>query len=179
MPPHCDTKDGPVVIAAKESLEQNNVNLILPWAFEGAEAEIKEAFEKTIAARKYGNEAKEVADTWFFETVVRLHREGEGAPYTGLKPAGLDEGPVVPLVNKAVETENISELTDFIKKAVDDAITEKFTHVMHTKKFDVNDTKAARLYVEKYLGLTLYSHTLYQNIKSGEFGGENHEHKHE
>ena len=73
----------------------------MPWAPEEAEVEIKEAFRKTIAARKLGNEAKNVADMWFFGTVVRLHRAGEGAPYTGLKPAGLDEGPIVPRVGKS------------------------------------------------------------------------------
>ena len=78
--------------------------MILLWVSEEAESEIKEAYKKTIAARKYGNEAKDVADIWFFETVVRLHRAGEGASYTGLKPAGLDEGPIVPRVEKAVET---------------------------------------------------------------------------
>ena len=117
MPPHCDTMDGPVVKAAKQALEKNNVNLILPQAPEEAESEIKEAYKKTITARKSGNEAKDVADTWFFETVVRLHRAGEGAPYTGLKPAGLDEGPIVPRVEKAVETGDPSEVINFIKKS--------------------------------------------------------------
>jgi len=84
--------DGPVVTTAKEALEKENVNIILPWAPKEAENEIKKAFEKTVAARKLGKQAREIADLWFFETIVRLHREGEGAPYTGVKPAGLDEG---------------------------------------------------------------------------------------
>lgn len=180
MPPHCDTMDGPVVTAAREALEKNNVNLILPWAPEVAESEIKDAFKKTIAARRLGNEAKAVADTWFFETVVRLHRAGEGASYTGLKPAGLDEGPIVPRVEKAIEKENPSEIIGFLKDAVGQEINERFKHVMHTKKYDVNDVKAARSYVQKFLGLTLFSHHLYEFIKSGgEHGGGGHEHKHE
>jgi len=87
MPPHCDTMDGPVVKAAKIALDKGNVNLILPWVPKRAEAELKKAFEKTLRARKLGKEAAELADYWFLETAVRLHREGEGAPYTGLKPA--------------------------------------------------------------------------------------------
>jgi tetratricopeptide (TPR) repeat protein len=35
--------------------------------------------------------------------VVRIHRAGEGAPYTGLKPAGLSEGPIIPIAEKAIE----------------------------------------------------------------------------
>jgi hypothetical protein len=96
MPPHCDTLDGPVVRCCKSALEKGNVNLILPWVPEKAEEELEKAFKKTLLVRKQGKEAAELADYWFFETTVRLHREGEGAPYTGLKPAGLDWGPVVP-----------------------------------------------------------------------------------
>lgn len=106
MPPHCDTMDGPVVKAAQRALETGSVNLILPWVPKKAEVELKKAFEKTLRTRKLGKEAKELADYWLFETAVRLHREGEGAAYTGLKPAGLDWGPVVPRAEKAIEKEN-------------------------------------------------------------------------
>ncbi|MCP8317539.1 MAG: hypothetical protein H3Z51_11890, partial [archaeon] len=80
MPPHCDTMDGPVVKAAKRALDIGNVNLILPWVPKKAESELKKAFEKTLRVRKQGKETMELADYWFFETAVRLHREGEGAP---------------------------------------------------------------------------------------------------
>ncbi len=89
MPPHCDTMDGPVVKAAKKALETGNVNLILPWVPKKAEGALKKAFGKALRTRKMGKGAAELADYWFFETAVRLHRVGEGAPYTGLKPAGL------------------------------------------------------------------------------------------
>lgn len=92
LPPHCDTLDGPVVKAARMALEKGNVNLILPWVPKRAEAELKDAFEKSLRVRKLGKEAADFADYWFFETAVRLHREGEGASYTGLKPAGLGPG---------------------------------------------------------------------------------------
>ena len=90
MPPHCDTMDGPVVAAARRALEKEDVNLILPYVKENASADVKLAFEKALRARKVDPTAREVADFYFFETAVRLHRAGEGAPYTGLKPAGFD-----------------------------------------------------------------------------------------
>ena len=89
MPPHRDTRDGPVVQAARKALETGNVNLILIWVPETAERELRDAFERTLKARKAGKDARDVADDWFFETAVRLHRAREGAPYTGLKPAVL------------------------------------------------------------------------------------------
>lgn len=180
MPPHCDTMDGPVVTAAREALETGNVNLILPWVPKRAEDELKKAFEKTLRARKLGREAAEVADYWFFETAVRLHREGEGAPYTGLKPAGLDWGPVVPQAEKAIERGDPKEVIDFMVHAVEEELQRRFKHAMEKKEFDVNDVDAARQYVQAMLGFVLYAHHLYMNIKGGEVHGEKGmgEHKH-
>jgi hypothetical protein len=164
--------DGPVVKAAKTALETGNVNLILPWVPEKAEGELKKAFEKTLRARKLGKEAAEVADYWFFETAVRLHREGEGAPYTGLKPAGLDWGPVVPRAEKAIENGNPKEVIDFIAHTVEEELQRRFKHAMEKKKYDVNNVDAAREYVQAMLGFILYAHHLYTNIKGGEVHGE-------
>jgi len=180
MPPHCDTMDGPVVKAAKMALEKGNVNLILPWVPKKTEAELKGAFEKTLRARKLGKDVAELADYWFFETAVRLHREGEGAPYTGLKPAGLDWGPVVPRAEKAIEKGDPKEVIDFILHNVEEELQKRFKHAMAKKKYDVNDVDAAREYVHAMLGFVLYSHHLYTNIKGakehGEEGMGGHEH---
>ena len=78
MPPHCDTRDGPVVSAARVALDTGNVNFVLIWVPESTENELKEVFEKTLEVRKKGAEAQALADEWFFENVVRLHRAGEG-----------------------------------------------------------------------------------------------------
>ena len=85
MPPHCDTLDGPVIAAARRALDSWNVNFILPWVPRSGEGEVKRAFGKTLRVRRPGGQTGEMADRWFFETVVRIHRAGEGAPYTGLK----------------------------------------------------------------------------------------------
>ena len=77
---------------------------MLIWIPEESGKELKGIFEKTLRARKAGKDAQEVADDWFFENAIRLHRAGEGAAYTGMKPAGLSEGPVVPKAEKAIET---------------------------------------------------------------------------
>jgi len=180
MPPHCDTMDGPVVKAAKMALETGNVNLILPWVHKKAEDELKKAFDRTLRARRQGKEAKELADYWFFETAVRLHREGEGAPYTGLKPAGLDWGPVVPRADKAIEQGNPKEVIQLLTHAVEEELQKRFKHAMAKKKYDENDVDAAREYVQANLGFVLYSHHLYTNVKGGEEHGEEtmggHEH---
>jgi len=172
MPPHCDTWDGPVVAAAKKALETRNVNLILIWVPEEAEQEVRRAFDRVIQARKGGPAAWEVADEWFFETVVRLHRAGEGAPYTGLKPAGLDEGPVVPRAEKAIKTSDVGETISFIRHAVEDDLKHRFHRVMETKRYDVNDVAAGRAYVQAYIGFVVHAHHLYAGIIGGSGHGE-------
>jgi len=91
---HCDTLDGPVVSAARKALDSGNVNLVLVWVQKDDDAELRDAFQRARNVRKAGGEAKELADLYFFETLVRVHRAGEGAAYTGLKPAGAIEPPV-------------------------------------------------------------------------------------
>jgi hypothetical protein len=90
---HCDGLDGPVVKAAQRALETRNPALVLIWVQEKDEREIQTAFEQTLAVRELSPQAKALADRFFFETLVRVHRAGEGAPFTGLKPAGRDLGP--------------------------------------------------------------------------------------
>ena len=92
---HCDGLDGPVVQAARRALDTGNANHVLIWVKQAAESEIKQAFQQALAVRKLGPAAQELADRHFFETVVRIHRQGEGAAFTGLKPAGRDLGPAV------------------------------------------------------------------------------------
>lgn len=173
MPPHCDTMDGPVVKAAQKALETGNGNLILPWVPKKTEPELKEAFKKTLDVRNLGKAADELADYWFFETAVRLHREGEGAPYTGLKPAGLDWGPVVPRAEKAIEQGNAREVIQLLSHTVEEELQERFNRAIAKKRYDENDVDAAREYVQAMLGFVLFSHHLYTVIKgSGEHGEE-------
>jgi hypothetical protein len=167
MPPHCDTRDGPVVTAARRALESGNVNLALIWVPREAEGEVKAAFDRVIRARKAGPDAREVADDWFFETLVRLHRAGEGAAYTGLKPAGLDEGPVVPRAEKAIGTGDPGETIGFICDTLEADLLRRFRRVMETKRYEPNDVAAGRAYIRAYIGFVVHAHHLYEGIAGG------------
>src|SRR5512141_466404 len=100
---HCDAMDGPVVQAAQAALAKNDVGLVLRWVPSDQEAAIRAAFARTVAVRALGTDARTLADTWFFETLVRVHRAGEGAPFDGLKPAGHIE-PFMVNVDRSLET---------------------------------------------------------------------------
>lgn len=164
MPPHCDTLDGPVVKAARLALERGNVNLILPYVPRAADAELRRAFDRAIRVRALSPEAKETVDYWFFETAVRLHREGEGAPFTGLKPAGLDPGPAVPRAEKAVETGRLEEVGRFLHDVLDEQLHHRFHDVLDRHGYDEDDVDAARAYVQAMLGFIVYSHMVYTNL---------------
>lgn len=175
MPPHCDSMDGPVVTAAKQALETGNVNLILPYVPKEGEEEVTQAFTKVIQARNDGALTREIADRYFFETVVRVHRAGEGAPYTGLKPAGLDVGPVIPVAEKAIETGSPDALIRLLTDALRDEVKKRFEHMMHLKHHAGGSVDEAREYVEAMLGLQVWSHKLYGGIKASAHEGH-HEH---
>jgi hypothetical protein len=164
--------DGPVVDAAKLALESKNANLILPWVPKDAEPELRDAFDKTLRVREKGKSEAELADYWFFETAVRLHRRGEGKGFNGLKPAGLDWGPVVPKADKAIETEDPKEVIDLILKTVEKELNKRFENAISMKNYDKNDVDEAREFVHAMLGFVLYSHHLYKFITSKEEHGD-------
>ncbi len=159
---HCDTMDGPVVKAAQEALETGNVNLVLIWVQEKDEAQIKEAFNNTIAVRKLSPEAKELADMYFFETLVRVHRAGEGAPYTGLKPAGLDLGTAIPAADEALKTGSPDKLVKLLTDATENGTREEFSKVMEKKHSSANNVSAGREYIEAYVPFIHYVERVYE-----------------
>ena len=179
MPPHCDSMDGPVVRAAIKALDRGDVTAILPFVPEEDETEVKRAFERVVKVRAQGLEAKEVADRHFFETVVRIHRAGEGSPFTGLKPAGLGHGPVVPVAEEAIGTESPEELVRLLTATVEEQLRERFEHVMRLKREASGEgVKKMREYMEAMLGLEVYSHKLYECAHAEPHGEVSHGHEH-
>lgn len=148
---HCDTLDGPLVGRARQALEGDNVNLVLPWVRAEDEPEIRQVFAHAQAVRVLGPQARALADRHFFETLVRVHRAGEGAPFTGLKPAGLDLGPAVPAADRALETGTVDAVLQLLLDAVREGVRTRFQTALHQRAFDPNDVPAGRQYVAAYV----------------------------
>ena len=157
---HCDTLDGPVVSAARKALDSGNENLVLVWVQKNDEAEIRSAFQKARTVRKAGGAAKDLADTYFFETLVRVHRAGEGAGYTGLKPAGTVEPPVA-AADRAIETGKLQGLAKLIFERTEKGLHGHFDQVTARKKYDLNDVEAGRAYSSAYVEFVHYAERLY------------------
>lgn len=172
---HCDGLDGPVVTVARKALETDNVNLVLPWVRGEDEGEIRKVFDQARSVRKLGAEARELADTHFFETLVRIHRAGEGAPFGGLQPAGRDLGPAVPAADKALETGSVERVEKLLTDAIRNGVHKHFEAALGRRKFDPDDVKAGRAYVEAYVPYVHYVERLWQAAQGAAHGhGEHH-----
>jgi hypothetical protein len=157
---HCDTLDGPVVVTAKAALDKGEVTPILKWLKKEDEAEIRDLFKKTLTVRSKGKEAQEIADMYFLETLVRLHRAGEGEPYTGLKPAGVVE-PAVVEADKALESGSVENLVKLVAEAASKGIRERFTKAKEAKKHADHSVEAGREFVDAYVQFTRYVERLH------------------
>jgi hypothetical protein len=182
---HCDEMVGPVIAAAKQALETGDVNPVLIWVSKKDEAEIRNAFQKTLTVRKLNPEAKELADTYFFETLVRIHRAGEGEPYTGIQPAGRDLGPAIPAADKAIAEGKLEPLYKILVDKVHEGLHERFKEVMKKKDFKKNDVAAGREFIEAYVPFVHYVEALYYTAAKGGDHGHSREaekgsgHKHQ
>ena len=163
---HCDTLDGPVVETARQALASGDVTPLLKWVSIKDEQLIRTAFQNTMEVRKFGGKAQELADMYFFETLVRIHREGEGASYTGLK-AGSEIDPAVALADKALETGSVDKLTSVLTGAAAKGIRERFNRVLETKKHADESVSAGREFVEAYVAFTHYVENLHGSVKGG------------
>ena len=171
---HCDTKNGPVIKAAKEALRTNNVNLILIWVQKKDEGIIKEAFQKTIDLRKISPLVQEVVDNYFFETLVRVHRAGEGVAYTGLKDSTEVEPPIA-ASDDALEKNSINNVMKFLNDAINKGVNEKFKDAISKKNYDVNNVNAGREYVESYVIFMHYVEAIYSAASYLDAGHHEHE----
>lgn len=174
---HCDGIDGPVVGAARQALESGNLNQALIWVRPANESAVRRAFERSMAVRKLGPEAKELADTYFFETLVRIHRAGEGAPYTGLKPAGRDLGPAIPAADQALRDGKVAPVLKLLTEAAESGARQHFEGARSRSQYDPNDVAAGRRYVEAYVSYVHHVEGVYRATQA-ETHGHPQEHRH-
>lgn len=165
---HCDAIGGPVTTAAVRALDTSNVNAVLPYVPASAEPELTTAFAQAMAVRTGGPEANALADRFFMETAVRLHRAGEGAPYTGLKPAGTDFGPAIPAAEQALATGKVEPLLELLAREIEHGVRERFAHATGDRPKDpmnAAEVPVARKHVGEELGFIGYVEAIYLAAK--------------
>lgn len=153
---HCDSYDGPVIKDAVKALKINDVNLVFKWLKKDQEQEITALFNKTYSLKNGDKEVYEIVEKHFFETLVRLHREMEGAPYTGLKPAGSTKQ-IIQMTDEAIKVGNVDEFLSKFNKHIEKVVREKYDKVAKLNKVKDNSTEQGREFVEAYVN---YTHTI-------------------
>ena len=175
---HCDTLDGPVVKDARAALEAKDVTPVLKWVRPDKEGAIREAFQHAVGVRTLGPEARSLADRFFFETLVRVHREGEGAPYTGLKPAGTAVDPGIAASDTALETGSVDPLVKLLSLEVDRGLRQRFAAAAKARTHAAESVEKGRQYVEAYVAFMHYAERLLADASTTASHGESAAHAH-
>jgi len=171
---HCDTLDGPVVQDARVALKKADVTPVLKWVNQGGEQEVREAFAAALKVRSLNDDARKLADMRFFETLVRVHRAGEGVAFTGLKPAGtIDPGFVA--ADQALSEGSVTELSAEMAKSVQEGLSKRFADVLEKKQHADESIEAGRAYVAAYVEYAHYVEALHTLTSPG---SEEHHHLH-
>lgn len=153
---HCDSYDGPVIKDALTALKTNNVNPVLKWISENQGKEIISLFHKTVKLKKGDKEVYSIVEKHFLETLVRLHRETEGEPYTGLKPAG-SVTPIIKMADQSLEKNNVNVLSSELTAHIEKVVKEKYEKAISLSKVKDESVQKGREYVAAYVD---YTHTL-------------------
>jgi hypothetical protein len=166
---HCDSVDGPVAKGIQKALETGNINLVLPYAPATAEAELKATFAEARNVRALGNDARKLADRSFMETAIRLHRAGEGAGFTGLKPVGIDYGPMIAAAERSLESGDLQPVKSALLEEIDHVLGERLAHIRELRKVSSEPTNyaevaAARDRISAELGFITFAEGLRQAV---------------
>lgn len=168
---HCDSMSGPVVKDAQSALETATIDPVLKWVGSEDEPAIREAFDMTLAVRGESDAARTIADTYFFETLVRVHRATEGEGFTGLKPAG-NVDPAIAAADHALEEGDAAILADETAASVRAGMIERFDDAYAKRQLADETVEQGRDYVDAYVEFTHYA----LQVNSLAEAGPSHQH---
>ncbi|MFD2516428.1 DUF6448 family protein [Salinimicrobium flavum] len=163
---HCDRENGPVAMAAKEALKTGNMDKILIWVGEEQEQELREKYQQSLEVYKNGGNSAELAQRYFMETAVRLHRAAEGMPFDGLKPASPNP-PDIEAAEKALETGDFEPVKELLCSALEKESLNWFEKTRAAAGNKEENIAAGREWVDNYVKYIVYIHKLYQTIQAG------------
>lgn len=163
---HCDSLDGPVVQDARLALDKNDATPVLKWVQKKDEGHIIAAFKQAVVVRAIGKDARDLADRYFFETLVRIHRQGEGEGFTGLKSANSVE-PGIALADKALHVGSVKRLANHMSSAVSAGIQKRFDNAYELKKHAKDSVDAGRKYVAAYVDYIHFVESVHRLVAKG------------
>lgn len=163
---HCDSMDGPVVKDAQRAIAEQNVTPVLKWVTAADEQEIRAAFQMTLAVRGESAAATALADRYFYETLVRVHRASEGEGFTGLKPAGSVD-PAIAAADRALETGEVEPLAAELASSIRHGVEERFATAYERRQTAEESVEQGREYVEAYVQFTHFAEGAQHLVEAG------------
>ena len=163
---HCDTADGPTATDGRRALETGNINIALKWVMPDHEGELRTIFALAQKVRGLSPDAQQLADQYFLESLVRIHRAGEGAPFEGLKPHGTPIEPMVAAADQALVDGDVAPVLRQLPPERRPELARRFRRALALRDHDVDDLAAARSFIAAYVEYFKYAE------------GEEHAHVH-
>lgn len=163
---HCDSMDGPVVQDAQRAIAEQNVTPVLKWVTADDEAQIRTAFQMTLAVRGESDAARTLADRYFYETLVRVHRASEGEGFTGLKPAGSVD-PAIAAADRALVTGDVEPLATELASAIRHSLETRFATAYEKRQTAEDSVEQGRDYVDAYVQFTHFAESAQHLVEAG------------
>jgi len=166
---HCDAMDGPVITEARAALEAGDVTPLLKWVPAEDEAEIRRVFADVRDIRGQSEKVRKIADKHLFATLVKVHRASEGAPFTGIKPAGnIDPG--LKAADAALSNGEIDQLIANITRKIETGIRERYDQANSSLASADQSVREGRHFVTNYVDYIHYVEAVHGAAGAGKNG---------
>jgi len=163
---HCDRVNGPVAKDATEALSTEEFQRAAIWVGEEQTEELRNAYEQSLEAYQQGGAGKDLAKQYFLETTVRLHRQAEGFPYSGLKkaqPVAED----IATAEKALETGELQPVLRLLTRQMEEQVEYLFNNTRAAADNRNESIEAGRKWADAYVRYVIFVHGLQRNIEQG------------
>ena len=155
---------GPVMSAAKRSLETGNAQYILIWISEESENTLKNLLEKVCCEINTQKNARDHIVDWYFNTVNHLHSVYCGLHNLNLSTKTPEEKKIIILVEGACKSGNFKEITAIFQDTPDGEIRQRFNDVMKKRNYRLENIAAGRMYVLAFTDFIAFLNTRYTGL---------------
>lgn len=138
----CDIAQ-PVGAAAVDALRTGDLSLVAIWVKQPKEAALRAALQHALAVRRLGTNARTLADGYFCDTVIRLHRES----YPGVRDR---------VVEQTIASGDLDLVVERVLAKVQLSLRERARDIAARKPSRRGDIDGGRAYVERYTDFVEY-----------------------
>lgn len=172
---HCDRVDGPVAAAAREALQARQPAKILAWVGAEQDKELRAAYDLALQAREQGGAAADLAERYLVDTAIRLHREAEGLPFDGVKPATSPMPQDITVAEEALAKGQVDGVVALLNEDLSHQVRQLFEAVKSQQAERDRSLEGGRRWVDAYVRYVAFVHGMHAAIEAGPEHGVGHE----